>query len=382
MRKTSFALSRCRVHGVLRFCVTSPRPDGPGRVRRFFAEKKEAETHLALKKQEAAAHGVRAFSLTAQDRADFLWASAQLAPYGLSVRRAVETLLPQLKAREHGLTVEDAVQRFLNAKRKAALSERHLYTLENRLNRFAGDHPQRALASFTLADVQTWLHALPVGGQSANHYKASLHSLFAHGVKLGACLANPVAGIDSRKVVRPAPSILTASQLAALLTSSANDSEMLAFVAIGAFAGLRTAEIQRLQWRDVNLSRGFVTVGAQSAKTARRRLVPVCDALREWLAPIAKRAGAVAPTTNFRRRFHAIRKAAGLAEMWEGNELRHSFASYRLAETADAARTALELGNSPAILRAHYAELVTPQDATAWFGVKPECSGNVVTLAA
>jgi integrase len=382
MRKTSFSLTRCKVHGAVRHCVTYPRPDGPGRIRRFFEEKSEAKTFLELKKQEAAAHGVKAFALSEQDRADWLWACAQLAPYGLNVRKAVETLLPQLKAREHGLSAEEAVARLIESKTKAGLSERHLYTLKNRLTRFAQDFPERALASFTLSDVETWLGGLPVGAQSVNHYKAALHSLFAHGVKLGACLANPVSGIDSRKVVRGAPAILTAAQLSALLTGCAEDDEMQAYIAIGAFAGLRSAEIERIRWEDINLVRGFLTVGALNAKTARRRLVPICPALAAWLTPLAKPEGAVAPASNFRRRFYAARKAAGLADKWEGNELRHSYATYRLAETQDAARTALEMGNSPAILLAHYRELVGPEDAAKWFAVKPEAAANVVSIAA
>ena len=151
---------------------------------------------------------------------------------------------------------------------------------------------------------------------------------------------------------------------------------------MGAFAGLRRAEIERLRWEDVNLTRGFVTVGAQNAKTGRRRLVPVCAALRAWLAPVAKTAGPLAPTINFRRRFHAAREAAGLLGEWEGNELRHSYASYRLAETQNAAQTALELGNSPTVLQAHYKELATPDDAAAWFAVKPQQTRNVVAFAA
>jgi site-specific recombinase XerD len=382
MRKTSFSISRVRVHGSLRFCVTFPRPDGPGRVRRFFEKKPEAESFLSLKKQEATAHGVRSFSLSEQDRADFLWAKQQLAPYGLSVRKAVESLLPQLKAREHTLTVEEAVRRVIETKSKAGMSERHIETLESRLGKFATDHPNRALSSFTLKEVESWLSQLPVGPQTANNIKASLHSLFAHAVKLGACLANPVSGIDPRKVVRDAPSILTPTQFSNLLTACESDSEMLAFVAISGFAGLRRAELERLQWEDVNISRGFITVGAVQAKTSRRRLIPICSALKDWLAPIAKARGPVGPQVNFRRRFDKVRVKAGLAENWEGNELRHSFATYRLAETADAARTALELGNSPAVLFQHYAELATPDEATAWFLLKPAADRKVVSFAA
>lgn len=382
MRKTSFSLTKVKVHDDTRYCVTTPRADGPGRQRRFFADKAEAKTFLELKRAEIERHGLRALNLGEQDRANFLWCAEQLRPYSLDVRQAVELLLPQLQAREHGLSVNDAVKRLLESKRAAGLSERHLYSIENRLSRFATDHAGRSLASFTLRDVEQWLHALPVSGQTKNHYKAALHSLFGYGVKLGACVANPVAGIDSQKVVRGAPVILTPSQLSALLTACAADGEMLAFIGIGAFAGLRRAEIERLRWEDVNLSRGFIIVGAQNAKTGKRRLVPVCASLRKWLAPAAKTAGPVAPTMNFRNRFDAVREAAGLLAKWEGNELRHSYASYRLAQNQNAAQTALELGNSPTVLESHYKELTTPEDAARWFAVTPTAARNVVSFAA
>ena len=73
MRKTSFSLSKCSVHGGVRYCVTAPRADGPGRQRRFFADKAEAKTFLELKRAEIARHGLRALSLGDQDRANFLW---------------------------------------------------------------------------------------------------------------------------------------------------------------------------------------------------------------------------------------------------------------------------------------------------------------------
>ena len=381
MRTTKLKLSPVEIGGTRFFQVVFPMlPKGRGR--RTFKSKPEAQTFMELKRVEIKNHGVASATLNEQARADFLWCEAQLKPYGLSVRQGIETLLPQLRAREHGLSVADAVQRLVASKGAAGVSERHLYCIENRLNRFAAAYPERTLASFTLCEVEQWLNALPMGAQSVNHYKATLHSLFAYGLKIGACVANPVSGVDSRKVVRPAPSILTPEQLSALLTGCGDDAEMLAFVAVGAFAGLRRAEIERLRWEDVNLVRGFVTVGAQNAKTGKRRLVPACAALREWLSPIAKTAGPLAPTINFRRRFHAAREAAGLLGEWEGNELRHSYASYRLAETQNAAQTSMELGNSPTVLQAHYKELAAPEDAAKWFAVKPSAAANVVSMKA
>ena len=48
---------------------------------------------------------------------------------------------------------------------------------------------------------------------------------------------------------------------------------------------------------------------------------------------------------------------------WKKNALRHSFISYRVADTQNVAQVALEAGNSPAIIFAHYRELVRPAEA-------------------
>ena len=51
------------------------------------------------------------------------------------------------------------------------------------------------------------------------------------------------------------------------------------------------------------------------------------------------------------------------------NGFRHSFCTYRLADTQNAAQVALEAGNSPTMLFKHYRELATKEDATSWFSV-------------
>ena len=58
-------------------------------------------------------------------------------------------------------------------------------------------------------------------------------------------------------------------------------------------------------------------------------------------------------------------------EGWRQNALRHSFISYRVAETGDVARTALEAGNSPKMIFRHYREVVTEDAAKVWFSITP-----------
>lgn len=45
------------------------------------------------------------------------------------------------------------------------------------------------------------------------------------------------------------------------------------------------------------------------------------------------------------------------------------------------AQVALEAGNSPRMIFQHYRELVTPQDAKAWFAITPESMKAMRTKA-
>ncbi|MBU6399248.1 MAG: site-specific integrase [Verrucomicrobia bacterium] len=175
--------------------------------------------------------------------------------------------------------------------------------------------------------------------------------------------------------------------------------ELVPFVAIGAFAGLRHAEIGRLDWREVRLADRFIEVTAEKAKTASRRLVPITDNLVKWLTPHAQKAGRVVPFENVNkqiawlvrdtnRALKAEGKAAGRDPEkapkleWKKNALRHSFISYRLAEVQSAAQVALEAGNSPRMIFQHYRELVRPKEAKSWFSITPGEDGKILYVLA
>ena len=153
--------------------------------------------------------------------------------------------------------------------------------------------------------------------------------------------------------------------------------DLIAPLAIGAFCGLRTSELGRLDWRAVDLASEYIRIEAKIAKTASRRLIPIPDNLREWLVPISKSQGPINPSTDDRGLNHRlVRGPARSAQVaWVKNGLRHSFCSYRLAQTSDAAKVALEAGNSPTMIFRHYRELVTPDQAQEWFSIRPKARG-------
>lgn len=71
-----------------------------------------------------------------------------------------------------------------------------------------------------------------------------------------------------------------------------------------------------------------------------------------------------------------------LLQHWPQNGVRHSFGSYHLAHFQDAAKPALEMGNSPAMIFKHYRELVKPKDAEAYWNIRPAMARNVVPMTA
>ncbi len=140
-------------------------------------------------------------------------------------------------------------------------------------------------------------------------------------------------------------------------------------LAIGAFAGIRMAELARLDWKAVDLERRFIEMRAGQSKTASRRLVPISDNLAAWLLPL-ERKGKVVRSTELVNQATALAAAVGVD--WPRNVLRHSFISYRIAIVKSADQVALEAGNSPAIIFKHYRELTTEEQAQEWFSILPK----------
>jgi integrase len=278
-------------------------------------------------------------------------------------------------------TTAEVVRELIAAKEARGKAARYIGDLRARLARFAEAFAVD-ISTVTTADVQRWLDGLKVGTQTSKNFRTVLHTLFAFAEARGYVFkgGNPVAGTESISANGAAIQIFTPAEILALLTHAPKS--FVPFLALGAFAGLRSAEIARLEWADVDLTGGFVHVSADQAKTRSRRLVPLLPNLAQWLGPYARGKGKVwtgSPDDLREARAVTVEKAG---TPWKDNGLRHSFISYRLAEIQNAAQVALEAGNSPGMVFKHYRELVKPSAAKAWFAIAPEKQANVVEFKA
>lgn len=172
----------------------------------------------------------------------------------------------------------------------------------------------------------------------------------------------------------PAPAkleILSSSELRRLL-SGTKDVEILLWLALAAFAGLRTAEIQNLSWESIEPGKRIYLRPelSMAGKGRRVAMLPVLDA---WLQPFYGSRGLVVKSRTVKRRLALLIRAHGL--VLRPNMLRHACCAYRYRATGDSANICLEMGLYPALVNRHHLLPVTKADALEYFSLTPKAVG-------
>jgi integrase len=350
------------------------------RCRSFFETKREADTFAEQKNIELLNGGIEAAQFSSALRVMAREAATTLAPFGKNIRDAVKFYLPHLQAMNRTCTFQALTDELLIAKKKDGASVRYLGDLRSRLGQFAASMGTKTVASITAREVDEWLRSLKVSATTRNNFRRVLIVAFNFAQTGGYCVGNPAKTSAKAKEVETAVGILTVDETTRLLTSA--PATLLPYVAIGAFAGLRRAELERLEWKEVDFRAGVIEVTASKAKSARRRVVRIMPNLAQWLRPYAKKQGNVIPS-EYRELLDVARGAASIGA-WPNNALRHSFASYHLARFKDAAALAHELGHTNAtLIYQHYRQVVRPAEAARYWKITPAPAGkNVVQFSA
>jgi len=349
--------------------------------RKFFKTKAEAEAERLRQITLRERGGREAVGLPLNELSAIVEARRKLAQHGRSIDDAATFYLDHLeRIRRCNVTVAQLAVEVLAAKTKDGHAPMYLADLRKRLDRFGRDFGDRLIAGITVEELDDWLRNLDCAPKTRANFRANIGVLFSYAERRRMIDTNPVLRTSRPKLIDKAPEIFSVDELSALLTAASKIApDVVPMLTIGAFAGLRESEIKRLDWRDVDLRRGFIEVKAAKAKTAKRRIIRIQPNLAQWLAPYGAMGGAIVPI-NSRKKLDAVRKAAGL-QRWSKNGLRHSFASYRLAATNDAATVAAELGHSTAqMLYSTYREVVLPEEAGRYWKISPSGEANTIPM--
>lgn len=350
------------------------------RHRKFFASKDEAVKFATGQKTKLSNEGHRGLALPDEVRVMAAKCAEQLKPYGYTIAQAVEHFIDHIKVTRRSVTVSALIVEYTAAKNQKGNKERSLKDIFYRLRRFEETFGACNVATVTTAQIDDWLTSLGLSGQSQNNFRAVARAFFEYAVRRDYAQTNPVVKIDKVRVDDKPAAIFTPAQLAKLLNAASSDT--LPAIVIGAFAGLRQAEIFRLEWKEVDLSRGFIEVTAKKSKTAQRRLVTIHPNLQAWLQPFSGRTGLVWPFTesHWRIKLDGLRETAKLAA-WPSIGLRHSFGSYHLAKFSNANALALEMGHTTTkLIFSNYREVVRPDEAERYWNIRPQGAANVVPM--
>lgn len=339
--------------------------------RKFFETQAEAKTYAHLKNTELLQYGADAANTPTWLRIMAQNCQEQLARFKKTVQDATAHYVKYLQEQARSCPVERLFEELVTFKRCSGLSRDYLYTLRTAGDRLAAAFPGKLMSDFKTRDINDFLLSMKdVSAYTVINYRTRLVTAFAFALTQGYCSENPALESVVPKVVDKAVEILRPEELARLLAAAAP--EILPALAIGAFAGIRSAELARLDWREVDLEGGFIEVTARKAKSAKRRLIRIQPCLAEWLRPFAKTSGKIAyarAISNVQRR--EMLRRAGL-KSWPKNALRHSFASYHLAHFKDAAALALEMGHTTTgLIFSHYREVVRPEAGAEYWSIRP-----------
>src|SRR4030095_4334473 len=294
--------------------------------RKFFKTRTEAEAEALRQRTLLERHSRIAVGLSQRELSDFIHARDRLAGYGKKNTAGIDFSADHLeRVRRHGITVAQLGQEVLEAKRRDGKAPAYLADLRKRLTRFCQDFGNRTAASIAVDELDTWLRDLPLSPKSRANYRANIGVLFSYAEQRGIIDRNPILRTARPKLIDRAPDIFTVDELRALLeTAQRTAPDVLPMLAIGAFAGVRDAEIKRLDWHEINIARGHIEIKGAKAKSARRRIIPIQPNLAAWLRPYSGMKGTVVPE-GARGKLDRVREAAGLLK-WPNNGLRHSFA--------------------------------------------------------
>ena len=313
--------------------------------------------------------------------------------------------------------IKEAVTEFLQAEaprtkaaegQRSQLSAKYAYNRKLQLDRFAAAFRNIAVCDLTKEHLDAFIGSLDTvkttsrngraagSAKSRNHYRASIRQFLQWSVRKDYLAPthrlNEADAMRSERANNADVEFYTPEEFAALLTA-AKGTAFQPIIAIGGLAGLRTAELLRLDWADVWRVPGHIEITAGKAKNRQRRLVEICPALAAWLETdrtLTEGKLWDAHEVTFQQKFVELCEKAKIkiqgkkvAVTRKTNGLRHSFCSFHFAAHANENLTAQQAGNSPAMIHGHYKGLATKADAEKWFNLlPPDAVKNIIQLAA
>ena len=352
------------------------------RFRKNFPTRAEAEAERQVQEVQRLQRetGIRAAAtrLTDEQLHEAESVFRRVAGYAHPLSFYVEFALANYREPMTQKPLAEAVTEFLvikdHEREQDLLSEPYLTRVKRDLKRLQKHFPASTVADLTGANLMEYFEARRAAHKTFNNRRGIVSAFLRFALQRDWIADNPLAKIPPRRIRRRRGCAITfaASQAAGLMAYvEEHYPTAVPFFALCLFAGirpcLRTGEILRLQPAHVKLEANLIRIDGEVSKVREPRNVTIQPNLGAWLRAYPLKKFPIIPT-NLQHIREKVAEKFPLAH----DVMRHSFISFFVAKFRSIGEASLQAGNSESIIRKHYLDLKTTEEAEQYFGILPK----------
>jgi integrase len=335
-------------------------------------------------------------ALSAVEMSEVIVALDKLEAVGASLSEAVDFFLRHAAVVKERVMVPELMRRFVRSREESDRSDRYVRQLKVSLGALARAYPLTDAAELSREEVQAWLRSGGWAAKTRNNYLGDVRAMFAWAMREGLAARSPCECIAKTVLPHEEISTLKVEGARALLDAARGNGEMMTYVVLAMFCGIRPAEIERMDAAALNLDEGTVIVLAETAKTGARRVVDLSANAVAWLRTVELPVGRLC-VGRWSERWRAFRRGCGwqvgaddagerslafrraavavpiTRGAWPADVLRHTFASMHYAQHQDESLLKAQMGHweRADTLHRHYRALTTRAEAAAFWALRP-----------
>lgn len=360
------------------------------RVRKNFASRAEAnaERQILEVQRHQSDTGIRTVVTRLEDaqikEAEAVFARLKSQPRSLSFY--IDFALTNYREPEKQKPLADAVAEYVTAKEheffQDQISVPQMARIRWDLKRLVAYFADKTVADLTVSSLVAFLEIGRPGMKTYNNRRGILSTFLKFAFQRGWIAENPIPKVPHYRIrrKRSVAQTFTAAQARMLMAhmETYDGGRWVPYFALCLFAGIRPGvphgEITKLKSDAVNLDEGVIHISAEVSKVREPRKIVIQPNLAAWLRAYPLKKFPII-LGNFKKRRQKFAKELGLTH----DVLRHTFISMFVGKFRSLGEAAIQAGNSESIIRRHYLDLKSTDEAEQFFGIMPRANAAIAS---
>ena len=341
------------------------------RERHFFETKSVAQTFCDQVKTKLENYGSQAQVLSPSQIEQASQAFEKLSVYKVSLNTVVEDWIARRRQASASVSFAQLMDDFANGgRRQRPRSSSYRQSILQTRKRLAS--LQEVLVS-EISPRQIENTVREMTPSVRNYTLRILSCAFSLGITRGYLTENPVRKVEQAHVFSKEIAVYSPEQVGSMMASAeTHEPELVPFLAISFFAGVRRSEVLRMNWSFVHLDKKYIRLPKTITKTRQGRHIPIEPNLALWLAPHARTEGPIVPFSKdvLRTRERRLQSKHHVPCIKHGP--RHCYGTFWLAMHGNIDRLMLSMGHTDfETTQEHYAKAATQKEAMAFWNIHP-----------